>query len=162
MMNSYLLQRRWGLTVALVALGLDWMTKVWVLENIPPFRWWVEGQLGLILGWNRGMSFSLFHDEVWAPWVLGGLAVVACGWFIHWLGAEEERVGWHQLGLGLVIGGAAGNLLDRVQHGAVVDFLVVNPYGLFPWTFNVADACITVGVVVLLALEILKFKNKGA
>lgn len=158
---EYLKTRQLGLGVALVALVVDWVTKAWVLENIPPFRWVVEGQLGVILGWNRGMSFSLLHDAVWAPWVLGGLAVVACGWFIHWLGQEEIFKRWHQMGLGLVIGGAAGNLVDRVQHGAVVDFIVVNPYGLFPWTFNVADACITMGVVVLLGLEVLKFKNKG-
>jgi signal peptidase II len=68
---------------------------------------------------------------------------------VHWLG-EERGWNWHQLGLGLLIGGALGNLVDRVQHGAVVDFALVNPWGLFPYTFNVADGAITVGVALLL------------
>lgn len=50
----------------------------------------------------------------------------------------------------MLIGGAIGNLLDRAQHGAVVDFLVLNPWGLFPYTFNIADVAITFGVVLLL------------
>jgi signal peptidase II len=113
--------------------------------------------VGFVLHWNRGMSFSLLNDVAYGPWILGAVAVLACAWFVHWLGQEEsgtrnQERGWslHQLGLGLLIGGALGNLLDRVVHGAVVDFLLVNPKWLFPYTFNPADAAITVGVVALL------------
>jgi len=95
------------------------------------------------------MSFSLLTDMAAGPWLLGGGALLASAWFGHWLG---EREGWtlHQLGLGLVIGGALGNLVDRVQHGAVVDFIVLNPWGLFPYTFNPADLFISGGVIALL------------
>ncbi|MCA3243775.1 MAG: signal peptidase II, partial [Alphaproteobacteria bacterium] len=81
------------------------------------------------------------------------VAVAASAWFTHWLAAEGNPKPWpslHQAGLAAIIGGALGNLVDRVQHGAVVDFLVVNPWGLFPYTFNLADAAITVGVALLL------------
>jgi signal peptidase II len=168
---QYGVARQWGLMVAAVVLLLDFISKELVLGlaaqgGLP--LWWVPGQLGFQLGWNRGMSFSLLHDWVHAPWLLGALAVGLSAWFVHWLG--EKRVGeagwgWHQAGLGLIIGGALGNLLDRLQHGAVVDFVVLNPWGLFPYTFNLADTAITFGVLgmvveTMLSLRTIKHAGK--
>lgn len=150
-LKTYACVRTCGLAVALISLLADWGSKAWALRaeqagQLPV--WLMPGEIGFRFAWNRGMSFSLLNDVSWGPWVLGGVAVIACVWFIHWLG---ERVHWmHQVGLGLLIGGAAGNVLDRIQHGAVVDFILVNPSGLFPFTFNIADATITVGVLLLL------------
>ena len=162
---DYAVVRQWGLLVAAVVLLLDFASKELVLglaANGALPLWWVPGELGFNLGWNRGMSFSLLHDWAFAPWLLGALAVALSAWFVHWLG--EKRVGnagwaWHQAGLGLMIGGALGNLLDRLQHGAVVDFLVLNPWGLFPYTFNVADTAITLGVVGMIIESVLALKN---
>lgn len=140
-----------GLSVAITALVLDAATKSWALAaeqagELP--LWLIPGQIGFHFAWNRGMSFSLFNDVSWGPYLLGAIAIAASLWFIRWLG---ESTSWtHQAGLGLLIGGALGNLLDRFQHGAVVDFLLFNPMHLFPYTFNVADAAITVGVPLLL------------
>lgn len=150
-MRNYLSARYDGLLVALTALLLDYASKAWALAaeqagTLP--LWLVPEQIGLRFAWNRGMSFSLLNDVAWGPLVLGGVAVAACVWFVQWLG--ESRRFLHQWGLGLLLGGAAGNVLDRVQHGAVVDFLLFNPNGLFPFTFNVADAAISVGVAMLL------------
>lgn len=143
---------RWGgLALAAVVLAIDFVSKAWVLGATASGRlpWWlVDGQVGMRFAWNRGMSFSLMDGWVYGPWILGVVAVLACGWFVHWLG--ERGWGWHQAGLGLLIGGALGNLVDRVQHGAVVDFILINPWGLFPYTFNPADSAITVGVALLL------------
>lgn len=150
-MKAYLMVRQSGLAVALVALLLDYASKAWALAaetagTLP--LWLVPGEVGFRFAWNRGMSFSLLNDVAWGPWVLGAVAVAACVWFVHWLG---ESTRWmHQWGLGMLIGGAVGNVVDRVQHGAVVDFLLFNPNGMFPFTFNIADAAITVGVVMLL------------
>lgn len=151
-MGGYVLRRQLGLMVAALAVLLDAVSKGEVLNAVVRGElpvWLVPGQLGVAFAWNRGMSFSLLQESAWGPWFLAVVAVAACGWFVHWLGQEDRLA--HRLGLGLIIGGALGNLLDRVQHGAVVDFVVVNPLGWFPYTFNVADACITVGVILLLA-----------
>jgi lipoprotein signal peptidase len=140
---------------ALILLADD-LSKEWALHLLRQGQlpWWLmEGQLGLGFGWNRGMSFSLLDGFAYAPHLLGLVAVAASAWFTHWLAAEGNPKPWpslHQAGLAAIIGGALGNLVDRVQHGAVVDFLVVNPWGLFPYTFNLADAAITVGVALLL------------
>ncbi len=149
--TGYVATRRLGLLVAATALLLDWASKAWALAaqaagTLP--LWLVEGELGARFAWNRGMSFSLLDDVAWAPWLLGAAGIVAGVWFVQWLG--ESRRALHQWGLGLLIGGALGNVIDRVQHGAVVDFIVLNPAGLFPFTFNVADAAISLGVVLLL------------
>jgi signal peptidase II len=139
------------LIVAAVAVVLDALSKAWALAadaagNLPIWLW--PGEVGFHFAWNRGMSFSLLQGAAWGPMILGAVAVVACAWFIHWLG--ESKAWMHQTGLGLLIGGAAGNVIDRMQHGAVVDFLLLNPWHLFPYTFNIADTAITFGVVLLL------------
>lgn len=148
---GYFCVRARGLIVALGLTLLDAASKAWALHAdaagaLP--MWLVPGQVGFHFAWNRGMSFSLLQGAAYGPWVLGLIAVAACAWFVHWLG--ESRALVHQAGLGLLIGGAAGNVLDRMQHGAVVDFLLLNPAGLFPYTFNVADMAITFGVALLL------------
>lgn len=148
---------RWvGLCVALLALGADVVTKRDVLDaaarGLLPWHP-VPGWLDVVLAWNRGMSFSLMSGNVTAPWVLGGIAVGACAWFFHWLGKMEpgSTRALHVLGLGLLMGGAMGNLIDRLTHGAVVDMLAVRLFGWqVPFVFNVADAAISVGVACLL------------
>ena len=153
-MMPYLLARQHALMVAALVLVADDISKEWALYMLQHGKlplWIVENQLGFGFGWNRGMSFSLLDSAAYGPLLLGTVAVLAIGWFTHWLASECK--GWpslHQAGLALIIGGAAGNLVDRIQHGAVIDFLVLNPWGLFPYTFNIADAAITFGVAALL------------
>lgn len=105
------------------------------------------GPFGLALGYNSGSAFSLFTGD--AP-VLAAVAVVLVGVvaFLAWR-ARRAAVA---VGLGLVLGGAVGNLCDRLfrgHHGDVVDFLTLTHWP----TFNVADSCITVGVVLLIVLS---------
>lgn len=150
-LKAYMRERRWGLGIAAAVTAVDAASKAWALVaqddgTLPLWLW--PGEVGFHFAWNRGMSFSLLDGVVWGPWLLGIVAVAACGWFLHWLGESKNL--FHQVGLGMLIGGAAGNVLDRVQHGAVVDFLLLNPWGLFPYTFNIADVGITCGVVLLL------------
>ena len=149
--REYIALRLCGLGVAAGVVVADAASKAWALAaettGVLPL-WMRPEEVGFHFAWNRGMSFSLLDGVSWGPWLLGVVAVVACGWFIHWLG--EHKGGMHQAGLGMLIGGALGNVLDRVQHGAVVDFLLLNPWGLFPYTFNIADVAITFGVMLLL------------
>jgi signal peptidase II len=87
-------------------------------------------------------------------WVLvGATSLIAIG-VAYWITREEKR--WDQISLGLVLGGALGNILDRVRHGYVVDFADLH-FGSFRpfFIFNVADAAISIGVVILLLRAIL-------
>ncbi len=149
---DYLLPRQQALMWAALILVADDISKEWALHALQQGQlplWLIENQLGFGFGWNRGMSFSLLDGFAYAPLLLGAVAVAAVAWFTHWL-AEHPWPSLHQAGLAAIIGGALGNLVDRIQHGAVIDFLVLNPWGLFPYTFNLADTAISAGVALLL------------
>ena len=109
--------------------------------------------------WNEGVSFGLMqadHDVI--RW---GLVVFSCGVAIllaFWARSQTRLL--PALGLGLVIGGAIGNAIDRARFGAVVDFIDVQRLGFFPWIFNIADSAITIGVILLL-LDSLRPQRAG-
>lgn len=102
----------------------------------------------LSMVWNFGVSFGMLKaDNDWMRWalVLFSLAVsAALGWWA--LKADRTRLA---LSIGLIMGGALGNAIDRMRFGAVADFLNFEKL-FFPWVFNVADAAITVGVILLI------------
>ena len=102
----------------------------------------------LVLVWNRGISFGMFGGGALPPWLLGAIAVAVILALVIWLRRVETRL--LAATIGLVIGGAAGNVIDRFRFGAVADFLDLH-WGDYHWpAFNLADAAITVGVVILL------------
>ncbi|MCA8901753.1 MAG: signal peptidase II [Hyphomonas sp.] len=107
----------------------------------------LPGPINLSMLWNRGMSYGMLQSEGFMRWVLAGvMAAIALG-FLYWL--IRTQGGWLlRLALALVVGGAFGNLIDRVRFGAVVDFINAGDL-YFPWVFNVADAAISVGAVLL-------------
>lgn len=111
--------------------------------------------LSLQLTYNTGAAFSLLHDA--GGWQRGFLSAVSIaimiwlGVWIHRLTSEERRLLWP---LALILGGAAGNLIDRLSTGAVTDFIVLH-YRDWHWpTFNVADAAISLGVIALIFLSL--------
>ncbi len=109
--------------------------------------------------WNQGVSFGMLRaDSDLSRWGLVAMSFAISGVFVWWLRtADRKLTAW---ALGLVIGGALGNVIDRIRFGAVADFLDFN--GLwFPWVFNVADAGITVGAGLLL-LDFLLHGEKTA
>ncbi len=135
---------------ALIVLA-DQASKAWVLYGL---RLAYRGPVTLLpilrlnLTWNPGFSFGLLAKVELARWGLFVFSIgVAIGLAI-W--ARRLRRAWPALALGLIMGGAVGNAVDRVRFGAVVDFIDVTGIGFFPWIFNVADSAITVGVVLLL------------
>jgi signal peptidase II len=139
---------RLGLVVAGLVILLDQLSKLVILMlldhavAVTPF-------LNLVVVWNRGVSFGMFASAAaLMPWLLSGLAlavVVALGFWLR-------RVTHPLLGvaLGLIIGGALGNVIDRVRFGAVVDFLDFHALGYHWPAFNVADSAICVGAALLL------------
>ncbi len=109
----------------------------------------VEGLFRLVIVWNRGVSFGLMSgDRALPPWVLSGVAVAVCiGLFIWLRRTDRSLIGW---GIGLVMGGAIGNVIDRARWGAVFDFADFH-VGQWHWpAFNIADSAIVVGVGLML------------
>lgn len=140
-----------GLAVALIAL--DQAVKAWIVYGLElprlvsvPVIW----PLRLTMVWNEGVSFGLLQA--------GGHAVARWGLFVFSLAVGGVLAAWalkatrwaSAIGLGMVIGGAVGNAIDRARLGAVIDFIDVQQLGFFPWIFNTADSFITVGVCFLL------------
>ena len=104
---------------------------------------------------NHGISLGLFQASSDAMrWVLVAVTSLIAIGVAYWITREEKK--WDQIALGLVLGGALGNILDRVRHGYVVDFADLH-FGEFRpfFIFNVADAAISIGVVILLLRAIL-------
>lgn len=120
----------------------------------------LPGPIDLTMLWNRGMSYGLFQSEGIGRWILATLMFVIAIGFLYWLVRHAE--GWLlRLSLALVVGGAFGNLIDRVRFGAVVDFINANDL-FFPWVFNVADAAISVGAVLLFVDQFVLSDRKQA
>jgi signal peptidase II len=146
---------RWGwraYAIAAVVLILDQLTKYWILSvvRLP------EGATMEVLWplqftriWNEGVSFGLLqaqHDLV--RWGMVAFNLVVAVLLSFWVRTQTRLL--PALGLALLIGGAIGNAIDRARFGAVVDFIDVQRLGFFPWIFNIADAGITIGVILIL------------
>lgn len=150
---------RVGLPVAAVVVVVDQVTKLWILGAIEAGTGVaVTGFFNLVLTFNPGISFSLLQSPVWGRWVFSALAIVIAIALVVWMRRAETR--WLAVALGGVIGGALGNTIDRIAHGAVVDFLDFHVAGYHWPAFNAADSAIVVGVVMILA-EGLIFRSRG-
>ncbi len=140
-----------GLGLAAAVLILDQVTKWWILGTVmqPPRIIPVTPFFNLVLGWNQGISFGFLNSESsGGAWLISLVVVAITAVLGVWLyRADQLRVA---LGIGLIIGGALGNLADRVYWGAVLDFLDFYA-GDYHWpAFNVADSGITIGAAVLI------------
>src|SRR5918997_1448812 len=140
-----------GALLALVTLALDQTSKLYLLFGyelplkellvLAPF-------LELIVVWNRGISYGLFQqDSEVGRWVLLIVMIAAAVGLSVWMARASSRL--LAASLGLIVGGALGNAIDRIAYGAVFDFVHFH-VGSFSWyVFNVADAAIVAGVVGL-------------
>ena len=141
-----------GLGVALLTLGADQASKGWVLLDLDlPRRVDVAVAPGLdfTMVWNHGVTFGLLQaGSGTGHLTLGIAALVITALLVNWMRRTERRL--VAAALGLVVGGAVGNVLDRLRYGAVVDFIRVHAAGYSWYVFNVADACIVCGVAALL------------
>jgi signal peptidase II len=146
-------ERKFGFAIALTVFALDQLSK-WLM--IGPLELQSVGQIVLLpifnLSWteNYGISLGLLNAKTEVGrWMLVALTGAIAVGVAVWIGHEKQR--GDQLALGMVLGGALGNILDRVRFGYVVDFADLH-FGAFrPFlVFNVADAAISIGVVILL------------
>lgn len=149
-----------GLLACIIIVAADQLSKAavlhWFATNsgkiiVTPF-------LNIVLAWNKGVSFSLFPAQssqaIWALIVVAALlSFVLFIWI--WM-AETKFIG---VCLGMILGGALGNIADRFQFGAVVDFLDFHLYGYHWYTFNIADCGIVVGAALLLGHQLFFAKD---
>ena len=140
---------------AAIVFALDQLTKVivvqllglasrGVIEVVPPF-------LTFRMAWNRGVNFGLFAgDAETTKWILIGIALAISVWVLIWLWREKQGK-WAMISGGMLVGGAFGNVLDRLVYGAVADFLNMSCCGIDnPYSFNVADIAIFAGAAGLI------------
>lgn len=141
----------YGGAYALAALAIDQASKLLVLHlvdfgddgivRVLPF-------LDIVRAWNTGISYGLFSQGADGWWLLGGLKIAAAIFFAFWLARVDRRL--EAAALGLLIGGALGNAIDRVAYGAVFDFVSLHAFGFYWYVFNLSDVAIVAGVGLLL------------
>lgn len=152
-----------GLGIALAVIVADQLTK-WLMLNVvmePPQLIVVTSFFNLAYVWNRGISFGLFNtDSPLNRWILPAVALLVVVFLLTWLRKAQH---WLLItALGLVVGGAIGNVIDRALYGAVFDFLDVHAYGYHWPAFNVADSAITVGVCLLIVDSVFGVSGRQA
>ena len=143
----------YGLAVTVVVVDQAAKAIVGGLHLVPGVSLQLWGPLRLTLVQNTGVSFGLFRgDAPWTRWALAGFSLAVALFLAVWARRAARPI--TGLSAGLIMGGAVGNLIDRVRDGSVVDFIDVTRLH-FPWVFNVGDSAITVGIVLLLAENLL-------
>ena len=145
-----------GLAIAGLVIVVDQVSKILVLSALGPFQGVsVTPFLNLVVVLNTGISFGLFASESeLARYLLVALALIVSIILMRWLASSTNR--FVCAALGMIIGGAFGNVIDRLVHKAVVDFLDFHLYGWHWPAFNVADSAITIGVALFVLASLLE------
>lgn len=160
-LKAYRYKLAW-LIVPLVIVVVDQISKYWAYTHLPwngPVA--IMSGLNLTLMYNLGAAFSFFASQMgWQRWVLSLVAIIVCLcisiWFVR---LKRQQVLLH-FALMCILGGAIGNLIDRAYHGYVIDFIDFY-YRHWHWyTFNIADAAISLGAGLLLLDAALEGKKK--
>lgn len=150
--------RAYGYGLALVIFVLDQIVKYWIIEEVElQGRGFIDVLPFFNLTWveNRGVSMGMLTaDGDFGRWLLVGLTAAITAGVAIWLWRERSRL--DVTALGMVLGGAIGNIVDRARFGYVVDFLHFFWGEWHFYVFNVADAAITVGVILLLLRAVLR------
>jgi signal peptidase II len=145
---------RWGVFIGVAAtvIVLDQLTKAWLLANVS------VGEVVQVVGdlvrfvqsQNSGALFGLFRDQA----ILFALISIGVLGLIVVYHGRSGRSLYLSIALGLLLGGAIGNMIDRFRHGFVVDWVDIGLGSLRFWTFNVADSAITIAILLLLAMAL--------
>ncbi len=136
--------------VPVIVFALDWFSKYLALTHLAiqtpvPFT----PIFNFYLTFNPGISFSMLRaDSPYGVWLLIGIAFAICAFIIYTFRKEKDK--WMRFALMLILGGALGNVWDRLRYGVVVDFLDFH-WNNYHWpAFNIADSAICIGVTILL------------
>lgn len=162
MARNPLLSRIAPAILAMIGVLVADQISKWAIAEVvmqPPRVIEVTPFFNIVLGFNRGISFGMFRETLAAfPQALsiGKLGVVAVlAWFL--VRSEDP---WERVAFGLMIGGALGNIIDRLRLGGVVDFLDVHAFGWHWPSFNVADMALTAGAAVMFATMVRSPRNR--
>ena len=164
---------RIGLLIAAAVLALDQAVKALFLYGLN----WIASRSGLtlqpievtpffdfVMVWNQGISYGLLQaTSDFQRWILTFFAVGVIGFLIWWLrGVKDLRLAQ---AIGLIVGGAVGNVIDRILYGAVADFFHLHAFGYSWYVFNIADVAVVLGVAVMgfdLAISEWRARMRGA
>lgn len=141
---------RW-LWIAVIVFGLDRLTKHLAEEYLDAYSALaITPGFNLILSYNKGAAFS-FLDQApgWQMWFFGGIALVVSIAIIVWLSKLSYRDRWISIALSLIVGGALGNLWDRLNYGHVIDFIQWYVSDFYWPVFNVADSAVCIGALMM-------------
>lgn len=141
-----------GSIIAVVGFLTDRLSKWWLIDvflieervvvPVLPF-------FDLVMAWNKGISYGLFQaDTLVGRSILAGFAIIVCIVLFVWLARVNNHL--MAVSLGLIIGGAVGNIYDRIVFGAVADFFSLHGYGFYWYIFNIADVWIAIGVGLMM------------
>ena len=135
---------------AIAVLALDQFSKIWLLSYLVEQGGWkkLTSYFNLVMVWNSGISFGMFQSGETGRWLLVGFSSLVCLGLCIWLWRQKRS--WPVYALALVVGGAVGNIVDRVTSGAVADFFDFHVLGYHWPAFNISDSAITIGIVMLL------------
>ena len=151
-----------GLIIAAVVIAADQLSKFWVLNHLlgeqavivyTPF-------FNVVRAWNTGVSFSMFNNYGnLGAILLSVIAGVIVVFLVYWLYQEKDKLA--QVALGMIIGGAVGNVIDRIRLGAVFDFLTFTSAKATGRLFNVADSFICIGATILIMQSLFNVVKKN-
>lgn len=138
-----------GVVLALVVVLIDQLTKLWVFNNfVPSESVSVTPFFNLVLVFNPGAAFSFLAEHTgWQRWFFSVIALGITLWILWQLRTVPSRT-WLSVALALIMGGALGNLIDRLWLGMVIDFIDVHAGGWHWPAFNIADSAVCVGAVL--------------
>jgi len=150
-----------GLLLAALIFIADQLSKWYMLEivniaNRPAIE--VAPFLKLVMVWNSGVSFGMMHDFPHAHLLFSGLAFIICCLLVLWLVKAQHLL--TVIGVGAIIGGAMGNVIDRLRFGAVADFFYFHIADFYWPAFNIADAAICIGAGFIIIESFIQKKNE--
>lgn len=141
--------------ISAVVILFDQITKIIAHKSLTLFapKVIIENYFNISLAYNEGAAFSFLSNAGgWQRWFFIVLTVVVSALVIYWLKNLKAHEKSAAIGFSLILGGAIGNLIDRVYLGKVIDFIQVHYQNLYYWpTFNIADSAITLGAAILIA-----------
>lgn len=152
---------RW-LWISVLVIAIDQLSKLWIERNMSlGDSFHVLPVLDIVRAHNPGAAFSFLADAGgWQRWAFTGMAVIVSGLLLYWL--RTLSIATHALlsvGLTLILGGAIGNVIDRFEHGYVVDFVLAHWGSSYFPAFNVADSAISIGAVFVILDALLESRR---
>jgi signal peptidase II len=148
-----------AILLACLVLGLDQLSKFYVLDILQyQSIMRLNDFCNLLLVWNKGVTFGIFSDVKRITVILEVVTILITIGLFYWLIRSKNKT--EQYALGMIIGGASGNIIDRLRFGAVIDFIDLH-VGAYHWyVFNIADSAICLAVFLMLVLPYLNKEKK--